>query len=104
MSAKQGEAYNKPSRTPVNTGSAFQCWRKLKEHKGLRLDAKVALFLLDRQVILVLRCLTELICWLLLEYARLTFACLLICNRIGVPFIYACVVRSYQNRGKILLE
>uniref|UniRef100_A0A672QPG9 Uncharacterized protein n=1 Tax=Sinocyclocheilus grahami TaxID=75366 RepID=A0A672QPG9_SINGR len=36
------------SRTRVNIGSAFQRWRELKERKGLRSDAKVALFLLDR--------------------------------------------------------
>uniref|UniRef100_A0A672K5J1 Uncharacterized protein n=1 Tax=Sinocyclocheilus grahami TaxID=75366 RepID=A0A672K5J1_SINGR len=36
------------SRTRVNMGSAFQRWRELKEREGLRLDAEVALFLLDR--------------------------------------------------------
>ncbi len=32
----------------VNIGSAFQRWRELKEREGLRSDAEVALFLLDR--------------------------------------------------------
>uniref|UniRef100_A0A672MYI9 Uncharacterized protein n=1 Tax=Sinocyclocheilus grahami TaxID=75366 RepID=A0A672MYI9_SINGR len=36
------------SRTRVNIGSAFQRWRELQEWEGLRLDAEVALFLLDR--------------------------------------------------------
>ncbi len=49
------------SRTRVNTGSAFQHWRELKEREGQRSDAKVALFLLDRRVTLVLLCFTELI-------------------------------------------
>uniref|UniRef100_A0A8C2GDT3 Uncharacterized protein n=1 Tax=Cyprinus carpio TaxID=7962 RepID=A0A8C2GDT3_CYPCA len=43
------KAYDKArSKTHVNFGSAFQRWRGLKECEGLRLDAEVALFLLDR--------------------------------------------------------
>ncbi|XP_065109924.1 uncharacterized protein [Paramisgurnus dabryanus] len=43
------KAYDKArSRTRVNIGSAFQRWRDLKEHEGLRSDAEVAFFLLDR--------------------------------------------------------
>uniref|UniRef100_A0A8C1IYK9 Uncharacterized protein n=1 Tax=Cyprinus carpio TaxID=7962 RepID=A0A8C1IYK9_CYPCA len=53
-SAEQKKAYDKArSRTCVNIGSAFQCWRELKEREGLRSYAKVALFLLDRWVTLV---------------------------------------------------
>uniref|UniRef100_A0A673LJI3 Uncharacterized protein n=1 Tax=Sinocyclocheilus rhinocerous TaxID=307959 RepID=A0A673LJI3_9TELE len=49
-------------RTRVNIGAAFQQWRELKEREGLELDAEVALFLLDRRVMLILLCFTQLIC------------------------------------------
>ena len=32
----------------VILGAAFQCWRQLKDEKGLKADACVAFFLLDR--------------------------------------------------------
>uniref|UniRef100_A0A3Q3F5V9 Uncharacterized protein n=1 Tax=Labrus bergylta TaxID=56723 RepID=A0A3Q3F5V9_9LABR len=38
--------------TRVNIGTAFPRWRHLKEAKGLQSDAMVALFLLDRCVLL----------------------------------------------------
>lgn len=37
----------------VNIGEAFQRWRDLRELLGLKLDADVALFLLDRCATLV---------------------------------------------------
>uniref|UniRef100_A0A672RM03 Uncharacterized protein n=1 Tax=Sinocyclocheilus grahami TaxID=75366 RepID=A0A672RM03_SINGR len=47
--AEQKKAYDKTrSRTRVTIGSAFQRWKELKEREGLRSDAEVALFLLDR--------------------------------------------------------
>uniref|UniRef100_A0A8C1GD09 Uncharacterized protein n=1 Tax=Cyprinus carpio TaxID=7962 RepID=A0A8C1GD09_CYPCA len=48
-SVEQKKGYDKArSRTRVNIESAFQHWRELKEREGLRLDAEVALFLLNR--------------------------------------------------------
>lgn len=38
------------SQTRVNIGSAFPRWRKLRESRGLRSDAMLALLLLDRSV------------------------------------------------------
>uniref|UniRef100_A0A672K4S7 Uncharacterized protein n=1 Tax=Sinocyclocheilus grahami TaxID=75366 RepID=A0A672K4S7_SINGR len=62
LGLEQKKAYDKArSRTRVHIGSAFQHWRELKEREGLRSDAEVALFLLDRRVTLVLLCFTELI-------------------------------------------
>uniref|UniRef100_A0A671MDM4 Uncharacterized protein n=1 Tax=Sinocyclocheilus anshuiensis TaxID=1608454 RepID=A0A671MDM4_9TELE len=48
MVDKKTKEENARSRTRVNFGSAFQRWRELKEREGLRSDAEVALFLLDR--------------------------------------------------------
>uniref|UniRef100_A0A671RMY3 Uncharacterized protein n=1 Tax=Sinocyclocheilus anshuiensis TaxID=1608454 RepID=A0A671RMY3_9TELE len=56
---KLNQHYTIQSRTRVNIGSAFQHWSELKEREGLRSDAEVALFLLDRRVTLVLLCFTE---------------------------------------------
>ena len=36
------------AKTRVNIGVAFQRWRELHELKGLKTDAEVAVFLLDR--------------------------------------------------------
>uniref|UniRef100_A0A8C1NBE3 Uncharacterized protein n=1 Tax=Cyprinus carpio TaxID=7962 RepID=A0A8C1NBE3_CYPCA len=48
------KAYDKArSRTCVNIGSVFLRWIELKEQEGLRSDAEVALFLLDRGVTLM---------------------------------------------------
>ncbi len=49
-------------RTRVNIRAAFQWWRELKEREGLESDAEVVLFLLDRRVMLILLCFTQLIC------------------------------------------
>ncbi len=45
-------------RTHVKIGAAFQQWRELKERERLE---SVALFLFDRQVMLILHCFTQLI-------------------------------------------
>ena len=39
---------NERSNTRVNIGIAFQRWRELRELEGLKSDAMVAVFLLDR--------------------------------------------------------
>uniref|UniRef100_A0A8C5G419 Uncharacterized protein n=1 Tax=Gouania willdenowi TaxID=441366 RepID=A0A8C5G419_GOUWI len=36
------------AQTRVNVGAAFQRWRQLRDQMGLKSDAKVADFLLDR--------------------------------------------------------
>lgn len=36
------------AKSRVNIGEAFQQWRDLREIKGMKTDAEVALFLLDR--------------------------------------------------------
>lgn len=43
----------------VNIGEAFQRWRDLKEVKGMKTNAEVAVFLLDRWVPIVLVLFTE---------------------------------------------
>ncbi len=48
-------------RTRVNIRVAFQLWGELKEQEGLESDTEVALFLLDRWVMLILLCFTQLI-------------------------------------------
>ncbi len=45
-------------RTRVNIGSDLQRCSELKEREGLRSDTKVALFVVDRRVTLVLLCFT----------------------------------------------
>uniref|UniRef100_A0A3Q1B5Z6 Uncharacterized protein n=1 Tax=Amphiprion ocellaris TaxID=80972 RepID=A0A3Q1B5Z6_AMPOC len=36
------------AKTRINIGEAFQRWRDLRELKGMKTDAEVAVFLLDR--------------------------------------------------------
>uniref|UniRef100_A0A3B5BHY5 Uncharacterized protein n=1 Tax=Stegastes partitus TaxID=144197 RepID=A0A3B5BHY5_9TELE len=38
------------AKTRINIGEAFQRWRDLRELKGMKTDAEVAVFLLDRWV------------------------------------------------------
>ncbi len=45
------------AKSRVNIGEDYQQWRNLRELKGTKTDAEVALFLLDRWVTLVLLCL-----------------------------------------------
>lgn len=46
LSKKLYDAFR--SKTRVSVGTAFERWRALKEEKGLKTDAQLARFLLDR--------------------------------------------------------
>lgn len=46
LSKKLYDAFR--SKTRVSVGTAFERWRALKEEKGLKTDAQLARFLIDR--------------------------------------------------------
>ena len=48
MAATKKALDKERSQTRVNIGAAFEWWRQLGHVKGLKSDAEVALFLLDR--------------------------------------------------------
>uniref|UniRef100_A0A8D3DP46 Uncharacterized protein n=1 Tax=Scophthalmus maximus TaxID=52904 RepID=A0A8D3DP46_SCOMX len=47
--SKKRRLDNQRAKTRVNVGVAFQRWRRLMEEQGLKNDAMVAEFLLDRE-------------------------------------------------------
>ncbi len=69
--------------TRVNIRAAFQRWRELKECEGLESDAEVALFFLDRLILV-----------------RFIFACFR--DRCYARVVFVRVGQRYQNRGEVL--